>query len=468
MPVIILVADGARPDTLAGAIESGRLPALGRMAREGSSHVVTTVFPAVTGPAYTPFVLGRFPGNVGLPGLRWFDRARDITRMFGHAISYVGSGVRFIDKDIDADAASMFQLAPPGLSALCVVRRGLPSKDQLGTSALYALRGAMAHFRGDVSGWLDIDRRIGREFVSRLHAKRPRSPFALAAFMGVDKMSHAYGHDSAASLEALEIVDAVAAALRSHAEESGIWDSTHIWVTSDHGHSPVLHHDELVSFFRARGHSTVSHPLTLGLRGDVAIMVSGNAMAHIYFELSRRRRPFWPDLVSRWDADVDELLRSPSVDLALIPHSASRCEVRSASRGSAFVEFQGDRYNYLPESGDPLHLGELKGLNSDDAHMATFNTAYPDSVVQIAHLAACERSGDVLLSASPEWDFRRDFEPVPHVSTHGALVREHMLVPLITNHPVGRPPLRTVDLMPSACDALGLPMPENCDGRSFM
>jgi hypothetical protein len=100
--------------------------------------------------------------------------------------------------------------------------------------------------------------------------------------------------------------------------------------------------------------------------------------------------------------------------------------------------------------------------------MATFNSPYPDSVVQIAHLAACERSGDVLLSASPGWDFRRDFEPVPHTSTHGALVREHMLVPLITNHPVARPPLRTVDVMPSACDVLGLVSPENTDGRSFM
>ncbi len=468
MPVIILVADGARPDTLAQAMDAGALPSLARMAAEGGRYVVTSVFPAVTGPAYTPFVLGRFPGSVGLPGLRWFDRARTITRMFGHAISYVGSGVRFIDGDIDPSTPSLFQLAPPGLSALSVVRRGLLSRDQLGTSPLYALRGAIAHFRGDVRGWLDIDRRIGHEFTSRLHAMQPPSAFALAAFMGVDKMSHAQGHDSAATIEALQIVDSVAAAIRSRAESLGTWQDTHIWVTSDHGHSPVHHHDELVAFFSDRGRSTVAHPLTIGLRGDVAIMVSGNAMAHLYLDLQDRTRKFWPRLAPKWTEDIAALLQRPSVDLMMLPHSTALCEVRSAARGSAFVELRNDKYHYHPSDGDPLGLGDLNGLSSEEAHEATFASAYPDALVQIAQITACARSGDVLLSATPGWDFRRRFEPVPHVSTHGALTRDHMLVPLITNHPVPRTPRRTVDLMPSACVALGVDVPAGVEGASFL
>src|SRR5512132_2447202 len=75
VPVIVLVADGARPDALAGDLSA--LPALARMRDEGGLHQVTSVFPSVTGPAYSPFLTGRFPGAIGLPGLRWYDRTRD-------------------------------------------------------------------------------------------------------------------------------------------------------------------------------------------------------------------------------------------------------------------------------------------------------------------------------------------------------------------------------------------------------
>ncbi|HEX6535911.1 MAG TPA: hypothetical protein VF041_15050, partial [Gemmatimonadaceae bacterium] len=63
---------------------------------------------------------------------------------------------------------------------------------------------------------------------------------------------------------------------------------------------------------------------------------------------------------------------------------------------------------------------------------------------------------------------RGRYEPIPHVSTHGALHREHMLVPLLTNHPIPRPARRTADLMPSALTVLGLPVPGGLDGVAFV
>ena len=64
-----------------------------------------------------------------------------------------------------------------------------------------------------------------------------------------------------------------------------------------------------------------------------------------------------------------------------------------------------------------------------------------------------------MLSASRDWDLRSRYEPIPHVSSHGALHREHMLVPLLLNRPPRTPPRRTVDVMPSALAALGKPIP---------
>jgi hypothetical protein len=111
---------------------------------------------------------------------------------------------------------------------------------------------------------------------------------------------------------------------------------------------------------------------------------------------------------------------------------------------------------------------DVCGASDDDAHDLTIDTDYPDSIVQLVHLVSSTRSGDIVLSAARDWDFRARYEPIRHVSSHGALHRDHMLVPLLTNRPLADAPRRTVDVMPSALAALGAPMPAILDGRSFV
>jgi hypothetical protein len=106
-------------------------------------------------------------------------------------------------------------------------------------------------------------------------------------------------------------------------------------------------------------------------------------------------------------------------------------------------------------------------LTDVEAYDATIGSDYPDAMVQLAHLVGSPRSGDVILSASRDWDYRAKYEPIPHVSSHGALHREHMLVPLLLNRAPAVAPRRTVDVMPSALVALGITVPKNLDGVSF-
>jgi hypothetical protein len=472
MPVIVLVADGARPDTFAAALGSGALPALERMRREGALASVTSVFPSVTGPAYAPFVMGRYPGPVGLPGLRWFDRARLSASWPNWSRSYVGSEMRKVDDDLDPGAPTLYELAPSSIAALNVIGRGLRRHDRLGRSARFVLRAARTHFSGDVGGWLAIDRMIASDVADRVRRARPA--FTFCALTGVDKASHAEGHDGPRVVEALQIVDALAAELRANAERDGSWDRTQLWVVSDHGHSPVAAHEDLDGLLRGWGLSTLAHPWALRAAGrDAAVMVSGNAMAHLYLELDRHERPWWPALRLRWATTVERLLARDSVDLVLLPHSPTRCEVRGRGRGAALVEREGagdaSHLSYRPLTGDPLGLGgPHEHLGDGAAYEITHNTDYPDSLVQIAHLAGSARSGEIILSAARDWDFRAKYEPIPHVSSHGALHREHMMVPLLSNHPFAQPPRRTVDVMPSALEALGLGVPAGLDGRSWM
>ncbi|MEP6691882.1 MAG: alkaline phosphatase family protein [Gemmatimonadaceae bacterium] len=463
--VVVILADGLRADTLAAEMDAGAVPALARMRDEGGLHTVSTVFPSVTGPAYAPFLMGRFPGAVGLPGLRWYDRARLRASWPDYCRSYVGPDMRMVDADIDAGAPTAFELAPSSLGAMNMIGRGLPRRHRLGSGALFALRAAGVHFRGDVRGWLRIDRDVAGAVARHVSAHEPA--FTFAALTGIDKTSHAAGHEASAVRDALRIVDDLAAELRHDAERDGRWERMQLWVASDHGHSPVRAHDDIAGVVRAAGFGVIAHPWVYGHRRDVAVMVSGNAMAHLYVELSRRERPWWPGLASRWDVLAERLLERPSVDLVLLPHSPTRCEVRGSARGAAMIERDGERYHYRPITGDPLGLGDLPALTADESHDATMESDYPDALVQIASLAGSSRAGDVILSAARDWDFRAHWEPIPHRSSHGALHREHMLVPLLLNHPAADTPRRTTDVFASAMDALGVPLPGSLDGRSF-
>ncbi|MDQ6926937.1 MAG: hypothetical protein M3154_11980, partial [Candidatus Eremiobacteraeota bacterium] len=109
----------------------------------------------------------------------------------------------------------------------------------------------------------------------------------------------------------------------------------------------------------------------------------------------------------------------------------------------------------------------LTGLDVDHAYDVCVATDYPDALVQIASLAGSTRAGDVIVSAARDWDLRGRYEPIPHVSSHGALHREHMLVPLLASRPFACSPRRTADVLPSALAALGIPVPDGLDGIAF-
>jgi hypothetical protein len=276
----------------------------------------------------------------------------------------------------------------------------------------------------------------------------------------------------------MRIVDDVAAQIRVDAERGGYWESMHLWIVSDHGHSPVRYHDDLADWLTAIGCRVLAYPWIVTRQPDVALMVSGNAMAHIYLDPAEKERRFWDNMnggphdsghriSKRWNDLPDLLLERPSVDIMLLPRSTSTCEIRGRGRGDALLEWGEGGYTYRPETGDPLGIGELLELDSAAAYDATAASDYPDALMQIVALCRCSRSGDIILSASRNWDFRARYEPILHVSAHGALHREHMLVPLLTNRPTATSPRRTVDVMPSAANVLGID-PGNVDGTPFL
>jgi hypothetical protein len=465
--VLVIVLDGVRPDTLRAAMDAGHAPALARLRAEGGAHTITTVFPSVTGVGYVPFVAGRHPSPAGIPGIRWFDRSRTHLRRGGHSRSYVGWAMRYFDADLDRGVETLFQHARPSFGAMTMVARGLRRRDWLGRSLGWQVRGARIHFaKGGLGRWLDWDRDVAGRVAQHVRRHRPR--FALAAVLTPDKVQHAEGQDSPRLLDTIRIGDDMVAELRSDLERAGRWDETLLLVVSDHGHSPVPKHDELVDVLTAQGLTVAAHPFAGKAKSaDAVVMVSGNAMAHVYLDARRRARLGAEALRGRWGEVTRSLVDRDSVDVAMIPLGDEACLVHAPGRGDAIVRWRDGRYDYRPRDGDPLRLeGSHTGLDAAAAWDLCLPTDHPDALVQIACNASAARSGDLMLSAAREWDFRRKFEPVLHISGHGALHREHMLVPLLVNRPVSGVPRRTVDIGATAAAVLGVELP-GVEGADF-
>ena len=216
-------------------------------------------------------------------------------------------------------------------------------------------------------------------------------------------------------------------------------------VVSDHGHSPVEKHFDLARAMRSDGYKVRSHPWTLPDRSQVAVMVSGNSMAHLYLDLESPKRQPWISLAGEWDAYLHELLAHPAIDLVATMIDSTSVQVR---RGSTSAEIMvGSRgLTYRPTNGNPLGVDAFQDECEESVHERSLGTGYPDSVNQLARLVLAERSGDIVISASQGWDLREDYEPIEHVSSHGALHASHMLVPLIGNRRFVNAPRQTADL----------------------
>jgi arylsulfatase A-like enzyme len=288
-----------------------------------------------------------------------------------------------------------------------------------------------------------------------------------------DKFAHAFGYDSELVREGIHDVDAAIARAEAIAEAGGWRDTLRVWVVGDHGHAVVSNHDDLHLWLESLGHRVLAHPNVNVRRPDMALMVGGNSMAHLYLNPEQRSRAEWSAHSSRWGRLLQSLVERQSVDLAAVTLNADRVRVFHAQRGVADIvrKRNGDdpRWTYCANEGDPLQLGgSLYDLDAEAAWEACAATDYPDAIVQLATLVPSPRSGDIVLSAAPDWDLRARYEPTPHVSTHGALHREQMMVPLLVDEPPTRMPQRTTDVVPSALDALELDAgPLRFEGRSF-
>ena len=462
---ILIMADGARADVFQELLRRGDLPHISKyIVEKGTYTNAVSVFPSTTGPAYAPFILGKFPGRCNLPGIRWFDRRLYSKRLFSlfRSRSYVGIEGFLMNRDISKDTPTLFEVFPGSSSILNELSRGagLRGDKTRFRRIYYKLK---SHFTDHCD---EVDMAARRILLQSL-IDSPQ--FTFTVFLGIDTYSHLNHPFHNKVIQSYSRIDETLGLLGRSLEARGKLDETLIIIVSDHGLTQTHSHFDSLEFMNRLGFKTFYYPniFRFYADADAANMVSGNAMAHIYIKSPEGwgRRSNFEEL----SEVVDKLIERREVDIVAGLDEKGRVRIRS-ERGEALTWLD-DRGNirYERTLNDPFGYNGLPGnMSLDEALEHSFDTDYPDALLQLIQLLECPRSGDLVVSAKPGFDLRARHENPEHRSSHGALFREHMVVPLCINKEIKKKFVRTADLYPTIVRLLGHPVPDWVDGTSLV
>ncbi|MBK8967229.1 MAG: alkaline phosphatase family protein [Saprospiraceae bacterium] len=463
--VLIYLVDGARPDVMQELIESGDLPNIRKeIVEPGTFRTATSCFPSTTGPAYLPFLTGCFPGTINIPGIRWLEKAAYHRNRWARNSfrSYCGYEAAYFNDDIPADRPTLHELFDRPFNTFSMITRGLPKGHDLTAkvkSGLYM----RAHFRHK---WEPVDQASHQHLMLGLEQD---PEFIFAVFPGVDSNSHLQHPRHERTIKAYKYVDFSVGQVAEKLKKLGRWDDTLVIMISDHGLSATDRHLDLANFLSDRGLRTLAYPIIWTHKPKASVMISGNAAGHVYSLQNRDGEPLTGDAVPHSMGDIwPELLVQPEVDFVTWRQDANTFAVESA-QGRAWVQRQGAGLCYLPQTGDPLGLGKLDTpLDHQQALEATFDSEYPDALVQLEQLFNCTRCGDFVVTSKTGCDLRYTWEWPEHRGSHGSLHREHMMVPFIYNRKGWDPrPARTADVFNTVLKWAGRPTLDNTDGKAL-
>lgn len=458
---VLILADGARSDVFEQLLERGMLTNISRHVVEPGGFIkASSVFPSTTGPAYLPYLMGAFPGECGVPGIRWLDKNLwndpfNIRRMR----SYVSYEAALLNGDITKSRPTLFELLPSSVSVFNEMNRGLVPGNNLtghGTALYWKVR---SHF---FENGKSIDRVAADKLLGCLGRPEENIPhFFFTVMMQIDSLSHKLHPFHKKVIDAYLELDGIMGEVVEKLKARDLIEQTLIAIVSDHGLTATHTHLDLGGLLEKRGFKLLQYPNILRnfFSADCSVMVSGNAMAHIYFRNVSE---------ARIDGATAEIASRPETDIVLRRRPDGWISVLSG-RGRARVTARSDEILYETEGSDPFGFGDMGKTVSKDRQLAlTFQTPYPDALVQVCQIFESSRAGDIIVSAKPGFDLRSRLEFPEHKASHGSMVSEHTTVPMAISAPVSARPARTLDIYPTVLEHMGTPIPEGTEGSSLL
>ncbi|MFH1829318.1 MAG: alkaline phosphatase family protein [Pseudomonadota bacterium] len=460
--IIVILADGARADVMQEELAQGNLPNIYRyLMGPGASIPAVTSFPSTTGPAYLPFLTGCFPGTCNVPGIRWFDKSLyDTGWSFDRYRSYVGLESFCMASDMWPHIRTMFEILPDSISIFNPIARGASGM----RNATRISRIWYWYYAHLTDRWTFVD----DAGLAKLRHKIKRLPsFVFCVFPGIDEYSHLTHPRHEKTIERYLWLDKAIGDVVHDLKTQGLWESTALFLVSDHGLSKTHTHFCVNTFLDQHKLPPFYYPLIFQKRGKLcANMVSGNGMTHLYF----KNRDGWTRHTVRDELErlapglISDLWEEEAVDIIACRNPDGGADILSR-RGEAKIRLDGAQLHYEVKGSDPFGYPPLSSdLDPTQSLERTLDTDYPDAPFQIAHLFTSPRAGDLIISARPGFDLRLKYENPEHRGSHGSLHMSHMRVPLLTNVPLEMRPARTADVFPTILMLLGRKLPGHIDG----
>lgn len=471
---IFILVDGSPYQVFNDLVQDGTLPNIKKYVIDrGAFKRAVTAFPSTTGPAFIPFFTGRFPGPANVPGIRWLSKKgfQNPHRFRSPGIcSYMGREALSFSAHLP-DCPTLFDLFSPVNNIYNLLTRGCPPSGNL-TRWIKPLTYTYAHFSGR---WAGVNGIASRKL---LKAVKGDAEFVMCLFPGVDTLSHLSHTRSPDVMDIYREVDRTVGEVCQTLQASGEFDNTLIMITSDHGMSNTHTHIDLPRHLDSLGWCCLHYPLLWRRHARSASMVSGNGMAHLYFKgaegdkgkSTSKHQEGWGGRVSFEKLSGIGIIE-PLLEIEGMAFVAGQSEeggvIVQDRNGIGEITCEAGTFSYQFHGADPLGYGaSYHNLSSRDALIQTYESKYPDGLVQLWQIFQGDRTGDLVLSADPGYDLRARYEYPEHHATHGALNAEQMFVPLAINLPIETEFIRTVDLFPTILSQFGRPVePAQIDGR---
>ncbi len=440
--LVLVVIDALKPAMLERAIAVGRAPALAQVMERGVYvDDCVAAFPSVTPVCAATITTGVGPDRHWIPSMNWYHReeARYVeygssfsaSRQFGvlrsltdtvyrmnaeHLSPHVTTVFETLD-DADVRTAGTTYLIYRGrhqhevsnetalarIATSTLFRRTIEGPQELFYADLYASR--KTGCRGQLGMPGIRDQHTG--CVGAYLVEHDLFDFLLFSLPDNDAWSHKHGpHAQVTSLAAAD--RQLERLMHAAGGPDAFFDQHAVIVTSDHSQAAVEERIRLDAAFADFDVATPSPSRSIG--AEVALS-PGQRSAMIYALDDERR----DEVVER---AIEATSALQGVDLVL---SGSGDEVRvMSSRGELRFARGGDLRD--PRGEHWSVEGELAALAAEVKDGLFISTAYPDALERIWSALHCPTAGDILLSASPGYEFV-DWGGADHVGggSHGSL-----------------------------------------------
>lgn len=449
--VVLFLMDGVDRELFHKLLRQGDLPnILKNISMRGSDFFATSAFPTTTGPAVIPFVTGCFPGTCNIPASRWFDRTIPEARILtmNRFRDYLGWGAYVMDHDLSKSVRTIFEYSRQAVNIFGMLNRGC---GLVRDTSFFKTYGRFHNEHNEEF----LTESLEAAFHWFSSAIKRETDFVLYSFPPVKPSTESY-----------KTIDEYVGRAAEFLKKTGIYDDSALIFTSTHGHAMAGRFFDLESFLSRRFKTVgVGQKLKQWHSADLIALPSGTSMAHMYVRSGGGwgERSFFEDIERR--GLVGSFLEQDEIDI-LSGRSVEGGIVVQSRRGRAHIFEDADgRITYRVKGNDPFTFSNVPQIIDGDISLSlSSETTYPDGIQNLLQIFRSRRAGDLVVTTEKDVVFVSENDLHSTSVTHGALSREHALVPICSSVSCNLDVMRSVDVFAWVMNLLGIEILHALDG----